>query len=291
MECTLIREAVSALLDGEAPPPSADPVRVEAHLASCGNCREWAAGVQAMIAEWRVGAAPVVPDMTERLLYGFSRLRPVRTGFIRWFVRSGWPERGFLPDRFSRPAPNPGSTDSGAAARVAPSALRGRSVASVAAAARVGLVLAALVELALTVPILVLGHDREAPLHVAHEMGSFGLAVAWGFLAAAVRPRLASGLAWLVGVAAASLVVTAGVDLGRGLTSWADEAAHLPVVGGALLLWTLSRLQPRNVDDVTAVGPVRGRPDPGAAGFGLRVVPRGRIFAGPLIAREERRAS
>ena len=99
-------------------------------------------------------------------------------------------------------------------------------------------------QLALSVPMLVFGQDHSAPLHVAHEMGSFDLAVAVGFLVAVRRPGRAMGMASLVGAAACLLVLTALVDLMAGRTSLADEAPHLLVVVGWLLLRRLASIAP-----------------------------------------------
>ena len=48
-------------------------------------------------------------------------------------------------------------------------------------------------------PALILGSDREAPLHVAHEMGAFDMAFAIGFLVVAWQPERARGMHVLVG--------------------------------------------------------------------------------------------
>jgi predicted anti-sigma-YlaC factor YlaD len=111
-------------------------------------------------------------------------------------------------------------------------------------AARAGLVVAAGAQLALCVPVLLFGHDRSAPVHVAHEMGSFEVAVAIGFLVAARRPGRAMGMLSLIGVAAGLLVLTAVLDLLAGRTSLADEAPHLIVVAGWLLLRRLASVAP-----------------------------------------------
>jgi len=103
---------------------------------------------------------------------------------------------------------------------------------------RGGLVAVALAQLAITVPLLILGHDHGAGAHAAHELGSFDLALAIAFAIGAIRPALSAGLAWPCGVAAAGLVVTAVVDLIDGQTIGADEAQHLIAVAGvALLCW------------------------------------------------------
>ncbi|MDA8032911.1 MAG: hypothetical protein M0T71_01895, partial [Actinomycetota bacterium] len=107
---------------------------------------------------------------------------------------------------------------------------------------RAGLVAAAAAQLACAGPALLAGHDRSAPPHVAHELGALGAAVAIGFLVAARRPARAVGMVTLVGVAALLLAVTAGLDLSTGRTTWLDEAPHLVVVAGWLLLRHLAVL-------------------------------------------------
>ena len=60
------------------------------------------------------------------------------------------------------------------------------------------LIALALAQFAIAVPML-LGHDREAGVHAAHELGSFNLALAIAFAVGAVRPKLSAGLAWPCG--------------------------------------------------------------------------------------------
>lgn len=102
---------------------------------------------------------------------------------------------------------------------------------------RVGLLVTALAQMAITVPLLILGHDHGAGTHAAHELGSFDLALAIAFTVGAIRPTLSAGLAWPCGVAAAGLAGTAIVDMIAGQTFGADEAQHLIAVAGALLLF------------------------------------------------------
>lgn len=241
VDCELVRQALSSRLDGEDLPAGLEGGRVDGHVSACAGCREWLAQAEALSVEWRLGPAPMVPDLTGQVLDALGA----------------------------------GTRRSGRSARMA---------------VRSGLVLTAAVELVVTAPGLWFGHDREAPLHVAHEMGSFGLAVAVGLIAATIRPRLAAGMAWLMTAAAASLAVTAVLDLARGLTTWSDEAPHLVVVAAAVLLWALSRVEPDGVG---------GAPETDAAdgGFGaagvrpLRLLYRGRARLRPVLARQERKAS
>ncbi|WP_190129064.1 zf-HC2 domain-containing protein [Streptomyces mashuensis] len=41
MECSDVRTAVSARLDGEELPPGVPGAVLVAHLAGCGGCRDW----------------------------------------------------------------------------------------------------------------------------------------------------------------------------------------------------------------------------------------------------------
>lgn len=109
--------------------------------------------------------------------------------------------------------------------------------------ARRGLLAAlALAQFAIAAPMLLLGHDHEAGVHAAHELGSFNLALAIAFAVGAIRPKLSAGLAWPCGIAAGGLVSTALVDLIGGQAIGADEAQHLvALAGAALLVWQSGR--------------------------------------------------
>jgi predicted anti-sigma-YlaC factor YlaD len=123
--------------------------------------------------------------------------------------------------------------------------------------ARAALMGIGVVQLMTTVPPLMFGQDREAPIQVAHVIGSFNMALAIGFFVAAWRPTRAEGMRTIVGCAALLLVVTAVVDLIAGHTNLSDEAPHLLAVGGWLLLRHLASLVPAGFD-----GPALARPAP-----------------------------
>ena len=103
-------------------------------------------------------------------------------------------------------------------------------------ALRGGLIALALAQFAIALPMLFHGHDHDAGVHAAHELGSFNLALAIAFAVGAIRPALSAGLAWPCGIAAAGLVTTAIVDLIGGQALGADEAQHLVALAGAALL-------------------------------------------------------
>jgi predicted anti-sigma-YlaC factor YlaD len=134
----------------------------------------------------------------------------------------------------------------------------------------------ALGQLAVAAPMLFLGHDREAGVHAAHELGSFNMALAIAFVVGAVRPRLSAGLAWPCGIAAVCLIGTAAADLFSGQAIGADEALHLVAVAGALLLaW-----QSRTLD---SAGPAAGV---SSGGESLRPVAGARLLERDSISPE-----
>jgi predicted anti-sigma-YlaC factor YlaD len=121
-------------------------------------------------------------------------------------------------------------------------------------AVRAALLAVALGQLAITVPLLILGHDHDAGTHAAHELGSFDLALAIAFAVGAIRPALSAGLAWPCGIAAGGLVGTAIVDLIDGQTIGADEAQHLVAAAGAVLLLWQARTSGTRAEGADAAG-------------------------------------
>jgi predicted anti-sigma-YlaC factor YlaD len=143
---------------------------------------------------------------------------------------------------------------------------------------RLGLVAVAVGQLAVTVPCLLFGYDSSAPVHVAHELGSFDAALAAGFLVVAWRPGRALGVRALVGAAAVLLVLTAVIDLVRGRTSVLDEAPHLLAVAGWLMICGLAASTPPTVTEPRShlPGAIRSRlrvPAWGGAGSASRPDP------------------
>lgn len=70
--CTVVRESVSANLDGEpAPLPVAE---VRRHLDDCEPCRGFEAAVRGVTRRTRVAAAAPVPDLTAPILAACSEL-------------------------------------------------------------------------------------------------------------------------------------------------------------------------------------------------------------------------
>jgi predicted anti-sigma-YlaC factor YlaD len=147
----------------------------------------------------------------------------------------GWQQRAHAVTRRARLGGSFLDRDLAPRVLAATPAARGRRVR---VAQRAGLLAVALAQLAITVPLLILGHDHDAGAHAAHELGSFDVALAIAFAVGAIRPALSAGLAWPCGIAAAGLAATALADLAGGQAIGADEAQHLiAVFGAALLCW------------------------------------------------------
>lgn len=112
---------------------------------------------------------------------------------------------------------------------------------------RLALVGVALVQLAFAVPTLLFGSDEGAPVHIAHEVGAWDLALAVGFLFAAWRPLRAVGMLPFVAALSAGLLLTAVVDIANGKTPALLELTHVLELVGTALLWMLTSPRPRRV--------------------------------------------
>jgi predicted anti-sigma-YlaC factor YlaD len=162
--------------------------------------------------------------------------------------------------------------------------------------ARLGLVAVAILQLVVTVPPLILGSDRTAPIHIAHEMGAFDMALAIGFLAAAWRPAHAKGMHVLVGAAALLLIGTAVIDIAAGRTTPAAETPHLLAIAGWILLRLIAKMPER--DTAQAATPVqllrRRRHAPASESIGvadLRTGLRGDVADAELALPPAKRAT
>jgi predicted anti-sigma-YlaC factor YlaD len=209
MDCDSIRAAISASLDGEDAGIPADVTR--AHLDSCAACRAWRERQHALTRHARLTGYALEHDLTARILTALEK------------------------------QVDPGVGDPATAGPVLAESAAVRSRSEIPLTRRLALALVAIAQLAITVPLLILGHDRDAGVHAAHELGSFDLALAIAFVVGVVRPKLSAGLAWPCCVAALGLAGTAIIDMMAGQTFGADEAQHMVAVVGALLLFWQSR--------------------------------------------------
>jgi copper transport protein len=138
---------------------------------------------------------------------------------------------------------------------------------------RIGVVALAGAELVAAALQFIGEHGYGGEDHAGHESLSFSLALCAGLIWIAWRPAYARGYLPMVGVAACLLTVTAYVDLTGGRARVVDEVPHLGLVAAYVLLWLLSRGEPRSV-------PSAQRPSPGPS-VAARA-PRLRMIRGAL---------
>ncbi len=98
----------------------------------------------------------------------------------------------------------------------------------------------AVTELVLTVPSLVFGGHPGGHVHMAHEVGSWDVALAVGFLVAALRPARAWGMLPLVAAIVGCLLVTTGLDVADGNVVHPRMTSHALQVAGLAALWMLA---------------------------------------------------
>jgi len=104
---------------------------------------------------------------------------------------------------------------------------------------RLGLVAVAVAQLGLAVPTLLFGSDEGAPIHIAHEVGAWDLALAIAFVFAAWRPLRAVGLLPFAAALSGGLIITAVIDVLNGRAIALTETTHLLELVGTGLLWML----------------------------------------------------
>jgi predicted anti-sigma-YlaC factor YlaD len=200
MLCAEYREAASARLDGE--PPGLPAGEMDEHLGGCSDCTAWQAAAQRVTRLVRLAPAPDIPDLSAQVL---AALLPRRHRSTRrsagWALGRDWP----------------------------------------AALLRVGIAVVALGQVAVGWPALALGSETMgAPLHVAHESGSWNLALAVALLVVARRPRYAPGLMPMLGAFVAVLAVFSVPDIAAGHVPSARIGDHLLLVGGLVLVAALA---------------------------------------------------
>jgi len=110
------------------------------------------------------------------------------------------------------------------------------AAAGVPSVIRLALALVAAAQVLVAAPALV-GNDLGASLHVAHEQGSWGLALAAALALAAWRPGRAAALLPFLGVFVASMSVLTLGDVLSGRVAPSAELPHLMVAFGLVLAW------------------------------------------------------
>jgi predicted anti-sigma-YlaC factor YlaD len=101
---------------------------------------------------------------------------------------------------------------------------------------RITVALVAFAQVLIAAPALV-GNDLGATVHIAHEQGAWGLALAAAFGLAAWRPARASAVLPLLSVFVAAMSVLTLSDVLSGRVAPSAELPHLMAAVGLMLLW------------------------------------------------------
>ncbi len=101
---------------------------------------------------------------------------------------------------------------------------------------RLALFLVAAAQVIIAVPAL-FGDDLGATIHVAHEQGAWGLALAAGMAFGAWRPTRATAMLPVLSVFVVCLGFMTALDISAGRVAPSAEAPHLMAAFGLVLLW------------------------------------------------------
>jgi predicted anti-sigma-YlaC factor YlaD len=105
---------------------------------------------------------------------------------------------------------------------------------------RIVLCAAALLQIALAAPALVLGDDANLPVHIARHIGSFDVALAVGYLWVAWRPARALEGVFPIALALVTCLVGSSVlDVMAGRAAASGELHHITDVVGVMAMWLL----------------------------------------------------
>ncbi|HZQ58843.1 MAG TPA: zf-HC2 domain-containing protein [Acidimicrobiales bacterium] len=111
-----------------------------------------------------------------------------------------------------------------------------RRLAPTPSVVRLTLALVAAAQAVGAIPALV-GNDSGATLHIAHEQGAWGLALAAALALAAWRPARAAALLPFLGVFVVTMSALTLADVAGGRVAPAAELPHVMAAIGLVLLW------------------------------------------------------
>jgi predicted anti-sigma-YlaC factor YlaD len=224
LPCAHVQLALSARLDGEI--SLLPTIAVDEHLDGCVACGTWLAGAQRVDLAMR-WADHTAPDLSARVLTAVAADR----------ARSAPPRERFSPRRLV--------------------AAMGLDSAAGRATLRWAVGLIAVTQLMAAIPILVgvLIGDAHG-MHASREMASFDVAMAVGFLLAALRPAQARAFVPVAFILATCLAMTSSLDLINGRTMLIHELSHLVAIVQGVLLWLLGRSAADEPEESGLVPPV-----------------------------------
>jgi len=209
MRCEVVRETLSALLDGEQQQLPAQ--QVDAHLASCRSCRRWLVGAAAQARQLTAidsdAGSREGPDLAAQILAA-AGVTSVTGGFG---PGSRWPRWGY------------------------------RRLALIAVGVlQVAMALAQIVGVDFGM-VSAHGHGAATGAHLLHESTAWLLALGGAMIAAGVWPAVAAGVAAIAGVFALALAGYVAIDAYHGQVTAARIASHLPVLIGLVFALLVAR--------------------------------------------------
>ncbi|MCV7258009.1 DUF2275 domain-containing protein [Mycobacterium shimoidei] len=217
MRCEVVREALSARLDGERPQVSTQ--RVDAHLGSCSDCRAWLIGVAAQTRWLSTAEVAQGPDLVEKILAtaGVASVAPSR----RWLRDLVFDYR--------------------------------RVGLIVVGVVQVALALAQIVGVDFGL-VSHHGHGTATGAHLLHESTAWFLALGVAMIAAGIWTTAAVGVAAIAGAFGLVLIGYVAADAYSGQVTAVRIASHLPVLVGMVFAVLVARdragsSKPRATDD------------------------------------------
>lgn len=231
VRCEVVRETLSALLDGEQQYLPAQ--RIDTHLASCRNCRGWLVGAAAQTRRLAAIEPGGGPDLAGQILTaaGIASITPRR----HWWAPGGYRRSALIVVGVFQVV-------------VALAQVVGADFGMVSAHA----------------------HGAATGAHLLHESTAWLLALGGAMIAAGIWPVIAAGVAAITGVFALALLGYVVLDAYHGQVTPERVASHLPVLVGLVvaLLVARDRSGADQSGATTAEPARRGGPAPSATNAG-----------------------
>lgn len=206
MRCEVVREALSAVLDGE--PQYVPSQQLDVHLTSCRSCRSWLVGAAAQARRLSSAEVAAAPDLAVQIL-----------------TAAGTAPTAGAPGTHGR--------------------LAGRAAVFRAALIVVGVfqVVVALVQIAGVDfgMVSVHGHGAATGAHLLHESTAWLLALGGAMIAAGIWTAAAPGVATIVGVFALALLGYVAADAYTGQVTTARVISHMPLLVGLVFAVLVAR--------------------------------------------------
>ncbi len=203
MRCDVVREALSARLDGERPEVLAQ--QVDAHLESCRGCRTWLIGAAAQTRRFASIEPGDGPDLVDRIMASIDDDSAAHHGWMR-AVRSRYARWGLI-------------------------AVGAFQVAI--AAAQIGGVNFGMVSHHM--------HGAMSGEHLLHESTAWLLALGVAMIAAGIWPVMATGVAAISGAYSLALMGYVAADALDGQVTATRVASHVPLLLGLVFAVLVAR--------------------------------------------------